>query len=1108
MKTKSTLIILFFLCTSSWAQNYIKGKVTDKKTGEPLPFVNIFVNNSQIGTVSDKNGNYQLQVNISSTIEVFASFIGYKTAQKIVSTGKNNVINFELTPTELLLEEKVITAKKDKAWEKRLNQFEKYFFGKGDYASQCKIINPWVLDIQKKQGKLIASSNDQLLKIENQALGYQVNYLLENFSHDAEFTNFKGLVAFTPLKPKNENEANKWKNNRSRAYYGSLRHFFKSVIDGKVEENGYEAYYTKVNNDGGSEEEERIDVDKKNLFIFNQVNFKDFIRILYFSELAKGKAQETWIELRNPTSIYSNGEPKDPYAVVFHGHMGDEVLPYMLPMEYQEEAGNEKVIRFYQSIISPFKHYHSMYTPEKIHIHTDKSLYWPRETIWMKGYVNLLNQPSKLSTKLFVQLEKEDSVYTRTVVKVENGSAVGRLDLPDSIATGTYLLTAYSDWLDTISQNFHFSKKLMIGLPENPASARGNSAKNYQIRLFPEGGNIISGLENSFAYEIRDENGILANVPVTITANDQVVLQDTTTWQGKGKSTLKFNSNKQYAIQVDLDPSSKKPITVLQQNSISLSSKYLQEGIEVTINKPKKDNSLYHYALVSNDQIIDYRSFEMSKKYVISIPNEVLQEGVNQLSIFDEQFLPIAERLYFKKPDMKGLRPGFSFQTRNYDPRSAIALNFSDTEKIRDASLAVVDMSQTFESGEENILISHYLRPWIQGSISGNENLITKSSDDQLDLLMMTQGWSRYNWQDQQTHKNDTITELAISQGLDITGKVFYEENKKPVANTVILLSSAETGLLTTTSDETGKFTFKNVFYTDSSSLIFKAQSVNTKRKIVFSFDELNWQPHEIPAFAVNSEIKMDLNELKENQRIKTQLAEVYNFDGKTYYLKDAIIKGERSKPVNLDESPFTSEFSDKILLDSLNLASTPNTFDVLTRKFPRLVARVEQNIETQEIRPVIRLFGRIPLILIDNLPAQPADVQTLNVENIYSIEVLRAPVSNILGTEGGSSGGIFIITKKQPSAKKKKRESDFVLNKLKGFQKYKEFYSPDHSVQSEGYVPDRRSTLYWNPGINSETNEVVYYNHDNPALIKIILEGYTTAGKPFRQTAFYNIER
>ncbi|MCF6241589.1 MAG: carboxypeptidase-like regulatory domain-containing protein, partial [Bacteroidales bacterium] len=89
----------------------IKGQVIDKSNGEPLPFVNVFFEGKNIGTVTDYDGNYELVTQWASG-KLTASFIGYNTQTKVIQIGKSQVVNFELVSENVSLGEIVVTSKK------------------------------------------------------------------------------------------------------------------------------------------------------------------------------------------------------------------------------------------------------------------------------------------------------------------------------------------------------------------------------------------------------------------------------------------------------------------------------------------------------------------------------------------------------------------------------------------------------------------------------------------------------------------------------------------------------------------------------------------------------------------------------------------------------------------------------------------------------------------------------------------------------------------------------------------------------------------------------------------------------------------------------------
>ncbi len=86
-------------------QNVVSGQVTDARTGESLPGVNIMIEGTMIGTVTDIDGNYSLTVNVPDAVLSY-SFVGYSTRQVIV--GDQRTINVELSLDLAELDEVVV----------------------------------------------------------------------------------------------------------------------------------------------------------------------------------------------------------------------------------------------------------------------------------------------------------------------------------------------------------------------------------------------------------------------------------------------------------------------------------------------------------------------------------------------------------------------------------------------------------------------------------------------------------------------------------------------------------------------------------------------------------------------------------------------------------------------------------------------------------------------------------------------------------------------------------------------------------------------------------------------------------------------------------------
>ncbi|MEM9324311.1 MAG: von Willebrand factor type A domain-containing protein [Bacteroidota bacterium] len=116
------IVLLILLVLSAFyvqAGHLVTGKVTDKNSGDPIPGVNVMVKNSSVGTTTDLDGRYELEV-ISKHATLVFSFIGYAT-EEVAITGQH-FVNAELTVDQLELEEVVVTGYDKAAVEKALKR--------------------------------------------------------------------------------------------------------------------------------------------------------------------------------------------------------------------------------------------------------------------------------------------------------------------------------------------------------------------------------------------------------------------------------------------------------------------------------------------------------------------------------------------------------------------------------------------------------------------------------------------------------------------------------------------------------------------------------------------------------------------------------------------------------------------------------------------------------------------------------------------------------------------------------------------------------------------------------------------------------------------------
>lgn len=93
----------------------IIGHILDSKTKEHIPYINVYLKGTTIGTTTDASGHYFLKDLPEGTFTLEAKFIGYKTEQQTVVIKKHQTleVNFELEEDNISLNEVVVSANRN-----------------------------------------------------------------------------------------------------------------------------------------------------------------------------------------------------------------------------------------------------------------------------------------------------------------------------------------------------------------------------------------------------------------------------------------------------------------------------------------------------------------------------------------------------------------------------------------------------------------------------------------------------------------------------------------------------------------------------------------------------------------------------------------------------------------------------------------------------------------------------------------------------------------------------------------------------------------------------------------------------------------------------------
>jgi hypothetical protein len=247
MRKLTLLLFVILTYTRPSFSSTISGTVTDAKTGNPLEYVSVFLAGTTNGTVTKQDGSFSLTVSSGGSVELVATHLGYQTATYLLSgLGLNKPLAIPLQEKDLQLST-VNVYGVDPNRKQNMNEFLFGFFGDSEIGKKCKILNPQVLKLSKKEipGKIgqyyLTAYADSALIIENKALGYTIRYTLESFRQTKFETTFLGYLLFIDnlLTAKKKD---KILESRERVYQGSQMHFFRSLFAKTLEQNGFKIF--------------------------------------------------------------------------------------------------------------------------------------------------------------------------------------------------------------------------------------------------------------------------------------------------------------------------------------------------------------------------------------------------------------------------------------------------------------------------------------------------------------------------------------------------------------------------------------------------------------------------------------------------------------------------------------------------------------------------------------------------------------------------------------------------------------------------------------------------------------------------------------------------
>ena len=771
-----------------------------------------------------------------------------------------------------------------------------------------------------------------------------------------------------------------------------------------------------------------------------------------------------------------------------------------------------------KAILDAFTKYHSSTPVEKVYLHTDKEVYAPGETLWFGAYLveGTLHETSKISEVTYVELL--DSANQRLVqlsLKMVNGVANGDISLGDSLPTGTYTIRGFTHYQRNFDPAFVFSKSIFLvdSRVEATETDEASSTGNFDFQYFPEGGYLVAGLSSAVAFKATDDKGTGVKVEGELVSGDgKIITPFKSQHLGMGRFLFTPEKGQSYQLRYRINgKESSVPIEEIKDKGSRLSVRQSSTSFTITggVSPGLDINDCLVLGHVRGQVYLIARP-EGREFIYAKVPHNRMPNGIIHLTMFYKG-MPMQERLIFN--ENAGLLPKVVFQGENLIRRQQAKFQVTVSDEQGAPVSGKVSMAILGEDIPANQLtIYSYLNLFsdLKGVVENPGGYFNPANTDrgtQLDLLMMTQGWRRFDWLEVLENSLPEISYFA-EKGFSIEGQLvdFYKREKPRPGYVMLSFLEDLTFRQEVETDEQGNFFYDRIDLPDTVNVILEAFKKGKKDKVkreegtFIKIHEPETLPHEMTLLTridADSDEKFAeiLSEVEEQTYTTDNVIELDEF-----VVSANTISGSDDRPFRRP-SMLHGEPQSRMVMDSVpGLETYTNVFDMITGRLT--------GVQIRGIGPERRAFirGTEATFLVDGVPSTPEYVDLIDPRSVEFVEVIGAIQASVYGV----NGGVVAIYSRQNYVSQEERDPRGIKAYLHpGYYRAREFYTPnyDEMTTEESLARDLRTTQYWSGTRVLEDGKVAleYTNSDDLGNFVIYLEGITDYGEPF--TGLYRFE-
>jgi len=739
-----------------------------------------------------------------------------------------------------------------------------------------------------------------------------------------------------------------------------------------------------------------------------------------------------------------------------------------------------------KSVVNSYVDYFTL-PRETLFLHTNKTTYMPGEEIWFKIYA--YDRKSQLTSKVTTNIQlgvfdAEGRQVDHKLIRGKNGFANGNIAVDSTWVSGNYFVKISTRWMKNFGEDDSFTKKIRILNPKFKLTPTPVSKKEYDIQFLPEGGHLLAGIKNVVGVKVIDDTGKGTKASgIILNSKNEEVATFQSNFLGLGRFSLIPSSGEKYRAKVTLDnikevelvlpESEEKGITVQVNN---LNSRDVVIDINTNDASFEQLKTQSYQLLIHKDGLTKKIRFQLnSPQERIVLSKQDLFKGINTLTLFDENNTPLVERMFFNEALIKTYAISVEkIESKEDSTVFALQANLKDSIALF-TSISVLPKETKSYDPKHNILSAFYLKPYLKGSIESPSYYFTKMNRKkryELDLLLLTQGWSRYSWTN--IFNNPPQMTYPFENGFTIRGTINQDLDK---IESFIMYTTTSQQTRFLDFDAKGKFMVDNVFARNGEKLYFSYVNKRGKGKR--------------PKLAANimdpmhPEATIDVSGIQEYQSFYANLNSIpTNFINPATEVLDEIVLQAKLRLQYIREVPFEGK-----------IVKVTDSMLKMHRTIPDLLATIPKN-----GRPVLIyvdgvMQGRNPKI---GVPLDYLLVNGLhNYEDVtvnYALNIVRVPferdpiVYPVI---------ITIKTRTSPFKDLDLSNSPYRFVEVKtGFEPAKQFYTPRYISYKIETFRDY-GVIHWEPDafLTKDITARLKMVETNLDEINFYIEGITSDG-------------